>query len=248
MPRWLPRIVFIALIPAALVAQVQPDAPPSFQTVSVRPSVNGNIRMEFQYRSFTAPANTLVELIEAAYDVKNYEVSGGPDWVRTNRFAVRATTPYVGIAEMKRMLQTLLAERFQLQLERGPVTTAIYRLRTGTVLTLRPHLLSGARVPIGVRRGDYDADQRWDARSVTMRRLAEHISRYLGAPVVDETGLTGAFDFRVTFTQDDGLAKRASDPHSRTLFNALERQLGLTLAVDEGKVAGYLIRQAAQPR
>jgi hypothetical protein len=32
---------------------------------------------------------------------------------------------------------------------------------------------------------------------------------------VDETGLTGAFDFRVTFTQDDGLAKRASDSHSR---------------------------------
>jgi uncharacterized protein (TIGR03435 family) len=54
--------------------------------------------MEFQYRSFTAPANTLVELIEAAYDVKNYEVSGGPDWVRTSRFAIHATTPYVGIA------------------------------------------------------------------------------------------------------------------------------------------------------
>lgn len=67
-------------------------------------------------------------------------------------------------------------------------------------------------------------------------------------PVVDETGLAGAFDFRVTFTQDDGLAKRASDAHNRTRFNALERQLGLKLVADEAKVAGYVIRQAEQPR
>jgi uncharacterized protein (TIGR03435 family) len=238
---------FVIWTAAILFAQAQPDAPPRFQTVSIKPSVNGNIRIDFQYRSFTAPANTLVELIEAAYDVKDYEVFGGPGWVRTDRFAVHATTPYVGIARMKQMLQTLLAERFRLQLERETVTTTIYRLRGGTVGRLTPHPYPDPRVPIGLTRDDYDANQRWDARSVTMGRFAEHISRYLGAPVVDETGLTGAFDFRVTFSQDDALARQTSNPNSGTLFNAIEKQLGLSLAAETGPVPGYVIRRATKP-
>jgi bla regulator protein BlaR1 len=71
----------------------------------------------------------LHSLIQMAYNVMGFQVEGGPSWVRTDRYAIEATT--AGNAppdQMRAMLQSLLADRFKLTLRRETRTVPIYEL------------------------------------------------------------------------------------------------------------------------
>jgi len=239
MRRFAIAILVVASI-ATLPARTPQSDPATFETVSIETSTNGLIDTAFTRRRFTARTSTLVELIEQAYDVRGASVLGGPPWVRSDRFTVRATAARdVTLAELKQMLRALLAERFQLQIERGAVTTTIYRL-SATAATLKPARTNQAQ---GIRKSvDEDTGYRWDGRNVTMGELAQVLSDHLQAPVADETNLTGRYDFRFDFFQ----AGTAADPNARTIFTALA-DVGLALAAGTGQVSGYVIRDAARP-
>src|SRR5687768_17205781 len=52
---------------------------------------------------------TVAELIAYAFDVRDHQVSGGPDWVRTERYEVAARAGReVSQAELRAMVRTLL--------------------------------------------------------------------------------------------------------------------------------------------
>src|SRR5688572_14211249 len=232
--------ILIVVTIATLPAETPQSDPATFETVSIETSTNGLIDTAFTRRRFTARTSTLVELIEQAYDVPAASVLGGPPWLRSDRFTVRATAARdVTVDELKQMLRALLAERFQLQIERGAMTTTIYRL-SATAATLKPTRTKEAQ---GIRKSvDEDTGYRWDGRDVTMGELAQALSNHLQAPVTDETNLTGRYDFRFDFFQ----AGTAADPNARTIFTALE-EVGLALAAGSGEVSGYVIRHATRP-
>jgi uncharacterized protein (TIGR03435 family) len=240
---------FLATI-ATLVVLLATGAPaqrPTFQSVSIQPATTGQIGMRFGRGTFIARTSTLVELIEEAYGVRAEEILGGPAWVRTDRFTIRASTVTGATAdEMRLMLQSVLEDRFQLQLERGTVTATTYRLVLLDVVSrLKPVTRRNARMAINMDRDEY-AGYRWDARNATMSDLAAALSRHLRAPVEDDTSLAGAFDFRFAFSQD--VKSEAADPkYGRTIFTALETQVGLTLVADKGPVPGHVIRRAEKP-
>ena len=144
------------------------------------------------------------------------------------------------------MLQALLAERFQLQLEPGTSVATIYRLVVIDVISrLKPGTRRNARATIN-RTSDEYAGYLWDAKNATMGDLAEELSEHLRTPVVNDTQLTGAFDFRFNFSQD--VKNQAADPKfGRTIFTALESQVGLRLVADTGPVSGYVVRRASKP-
>lgn len=233
---------------------VRAQAPPShvltsFETVSIEPSTGGLIDVRFSPRNFTARTSTLVELIEQAYGVRSWEIFGGPDWVRVDRFTIRATTAAdVPREQMKLMLQALLADRFQLQIDRDSPTVSLYRLTAGTTRNLKPGAKPTERPVINATRHDDEASHRWEGRNATMGSLAVALSQHMRAPVVDDTKLTGNFDFRLEFARDDVFGNREPElTDTRTVFSALEKQLGLKLAGDKGPVSGYVIRRAAKP-
>ena len=79
--------ILVAILSASTLAQT-----PTFQSVSIQPATTGQIGIQFGRGSFIARTSTLIELIEEAYGFREEEIFGGPDWVRTDRFTIRATT------------------------------------------------------------------------------------------------------------------------------------------------------------
>ena len=122
--------LLLALVVTAFVAvpghAQQPAAGaaalPSFEAASIRPidPNQGNpIDLPFFPNRFVATTVTLSQLIEQAYGIQPREIVGGPDWVRIERFHVTATTGAdVSREQMRLMLQSLLADRFQLEIAR----------------------------------------------------------------------------------------------------------------------------------
>jgi uncharacterized protein (TIGR03435 family) len=127
------------------------------------------------------------ELIAAAYRVKDYQVSG-PRWIKSARFDVLAKLPdeAVGLAEPAKgaqiwlMGQTLLAERFGLELHRETRTVAACELVVdkggpkfhesgpdpGYNVTVRR-----GRAPDALSAGTGDAQGREDIRTVLREQL-----------------------------------------------------------------------------
>lgn len=97
-----------ALSPAELGRlAAQGGGPPSFPRFGIQTQPGGR---------FSAGTSTLKQLIVEAFEVKDYQIEGGPPWLTTDYFEITANagadaTP----ADVKAMLRTLLAERFGLR-------------------------------------------------------------------------------------------------------------------------------------
>jgi uncharacterized protein (TIGR03435 family) len=135
------------------------------------------------------------------------------------------------------MVQTLLADRFQLKFHRETRELPIYALvvaKNGAKL----HAVSAAGLGVGMGKG------RFNGRGADMPTLASVLSNELGRLVFDRTGLSGFYDFTLTFEPDD---TRAADTAGPSLFTALQEQLGLRLEPQKGPVETLVIDHAEKP-
>jgi uncharacterized protein (TIGR03435 family) len=72
---------------------------------------------------------------------------------------------------------------------------------------------------------------------VTMADFPAAIRIFLDRPVVDKTGITGTFDFRLRFAPDEnitGIPPNPDEPDLPSIFTALQEQLGLKLESTKG--------------
>jgi uncharacterized protein (TIGR03435 family) len=100
------------------------DRPASFEVASVKlnTSGSGNSSTHTSKSQILMENVTLRQTIETAFDVKDYSLSG-PPWLDSVRFDVVAKLPAgTEFSQVKPMLRTLLAERFQLSTHRKPRT------------------------------------------------------------------------------------------------------------------------------
>lgn len=241
----LPATIAAVLIVSAAAA-VRGQAP--FESVSITPSDGGLIDVQFFPNRVVARTVTLSELIEQAYGLQPWEVVDGPDWVRVDRFTITAVAGAdVGRDRMKLMLQSLLADRFQLQLARDTRTGAVYRLSARKVRGLKAARPNERSVITADLRDDAGfLSYHYQFRNTTMSTLARTLPQHLGAPVIDQTQLTGAFDFRTHFAYDDAFGHRL-DSDVPTIMNALEKQLGLTLVAGTAAVPVHVIVRVSRP-
>jgi uncharacterized protein (TIGR03435 family) len=89
-----------------------------------------------------------------------------------------------------------------------------------------------------------------------MTRIARELSVFAGRPVLNHTGLPGAFDFQLIWTPDQGgptvadkmkAAGNSLDSSGASFFPAVEEQLGLKLEPTRGQIEVLLIDRAEQP-
>src|SRR5262249_28828886 len=114
------RIAALACV-APLLVFAQQDAPPlTFEVASIKPSDLNRPGLPWRLGpdSFTGQVS-VKDLILFSYELEGYQIEGGPDWVRTERYdvqakAAKAATP----GQIKSMLRAMLAERFHLRLNR----------------------------------------------------------------------------------------------------------------------------------
>lgn len=186
---------------------------------------------------------TLKEIVAAAYAIprRDFErlIVGGPSWIGSDRFDVEARTEKPrSQAQLERMLQTMLAERFGLRTHRETRQLDGYALIA---------VAGGSRL----KAAEPDAPSRirtvgrvsLTATATPMARLAQLLTLQLGKPVADVTGLGGRYDFTLNWTAGPFEAgpfgplppvvqppsPPAAESTGPSIFTALEEQLGLRL-------------------
>ena len=126
-------LFFALTLPALAQLPAAPETRPTFEVASIRPdiSVRGRtiVRPPIGGR-FVATKVTLETLIELAYQAKSFEISGGPGWIRSDRYnvAAKSEAPDAAPEQLLLMLQTLLEDRFKLTVHRETKEMHVYAL------------------------------------------------------------------------------------------------------------------------
>jgi len=220
--------------------------------------------------SLNATNVSLKALIAMAYDLREFQISGGPAWVESDRWVIQAKgTTAEAEAEGPRpqnpqqrqlmrqqlgeRLRHLLAERFQLQIRREKKEAPVYALVTGKdghKMKAAEEAAGGPRQMIRMGRGEINGE------GIPMALLAENLARITGRPVLDKTGLNGPFIFKLEWTPEgnEGLplpGGAAPPPPASSggpsIFHALQEQLGLKLESQKGEVDALVIVKAEKP-
>ena len=231
---------------AGLLLAAQPAA---FDVASVKPNkdIRSRVSMTMSPGGILYTAVSLADCLQAAYGVKRYQVSG-PDWLRAERYDITAKTANpTGEEQIKAMLQTLIAERFQLQLHREKKELPTFALQAGRN---GPKLKPGDP---GSPRNMTGGPGALVFTSTSMQDLADFLSGLppIGRPVLDRTGLTGRFDFKLrlsaatgdTAVEETKVAVAGGEP---SIFTDALDELGLKLDGQKAMIDMLVVDRATK--
>jgi uncharacterized protein (TIGR03435 family) len=248
------QVVLLALF--YVQAQTPPAGPLTFEVVSIKPSapeVDG-MYMRPQPGGLRLEGATLKNLVEYAYDVRGFAISGGPAWVNSDRFDVDARvggslgTPQ----QIRERIKSLLSERFKLAVHTESKEQNVYYLIVGKNGPKFHEAKPDSRQMIR-RRG---ASITGEAAGIGM--LVLNLANALERPVLDKTGLTGRYDFKLEWSLDadrqpgsaagtGGEAPGPPEPSGPSLFAALREQLGLRLEAQKAPAETLVIDHVDHP-
>jgi uncharacterized protein (TIGR03435 family) len=213
----------------------------SFEVASITPCKPGTPANPGEHANmvqFTAPggrfratANSVRYLIEWAYDIQSSQLSGGPDWLSSDRYDIEAKAEGNPTeAEMKLMTQTLLEERFKLKLHHESKTMTAFVVSAGTSASKLTAPKSGEThmLQVAPKMGPDQKPVGFHAVGTryTLKQLTDTFARLLATPIIDKTGLSGEFDFAF----DIALDEQQSNPMDPTvLMGAMRDQLGFQI-------------------
>ncbi|HTA43067.1 MAG TPA: TIGR03435 family protein [Bryobacteraceae bacterium] len=235
----------------------QRNAPPEFDAASIKASKPGDIRgSTFQ---FVTPGGglevvnaTLKAIIETAYDSREFQISGGPAWIDSERYDITARSAFASaIPETRRKLRALLAQRFHLEVHRETKELPQYVLGVAGSGSKIAELTAAEEKP-GTANGIQASCGRMKGTRATTANLSTYLERQLRRPVVDRTGLSGKrYDFQIEWTPDPGSCAKPSDdadsPDGPSLFTALQETLGLKLEATKGPVEVIVVDRVDRP-
>jgi uncharacterized protein (TIGR03435 family) len=234
-------------------------------------SQNANIELHPGGR-ITATNVVLANLMRNVFNLQPYQLVNAPDWIETARFDIEAKADREYSAredapapELLAMLRNLLADRFQLVTHRDMREMPVYALvKAKADGTLGPQIRRStvdcegqAARALAARRGGGPADGgakpivrcrmsttagRIVGTGTTISELMRRLSPPLGRPVVDRTGLSGAFDLELQWSPE-----QTADTSGPSLFTAVQEQLGLKLESQRAPVEVLVIDKLEKP-
>ncbi|HVY94834.1 MAG TPA: TIGR03435 family protein [Bryobacteraceae bacterium] len=222
-------IVFLT----AMTAGAAPPGGPAFEVATVRQAGPGEPKAkEIPANMDTEPGHFLMRnvplwyAIQWAWDLKDYEIDA-PDWIRTEpkydivgQAASRASDD-----QMRLMLRNLLIDRFQMKVRQETRNLDVYVLTKGKG---EPKLQAPAgdeksSIAAGTPRGTTIF------KNQPLTRLALMLSRRLTKPTLDETGLTGTYDYTIDLAGLGYNGNPPDDPTAPSVFTTVQSDLGLRL-------------------
>lgn len=219
-------------------AQTATTEDPHFEVASIKPSSesHGPTLYNPTRERFVASNITAKGLIAYAYDVREFQISGGPRWLENDQYDIIAKPQGdVGGERIMAMVRNLLIERFSLKLHRESKELPVFALvaaKSGPKL----HVSAGEGLDVRGGHGHFTA------RGITMQMMAAQLaSRVLDRPVVDRTGLNGVFDVELEWAADD------NPDAGPSIFTAIQEQLGLRLEAQRAAVDVLVVDQVDRP-
>jgi uncharacterized protein (TIGR03435 family) len=231
-------IGLLALLAVSAAGQV-------FEVASVKPG-DQNVTewgINESNNGLTARNSPVRDLVLYAYDAKEYQLSGGPKWLDTMRYTIVAkledtakAPPHGNESDPRLMaaMRALLAERFQLAVHREKKDVPGYALVRG-------------KAGFQLRKVEGPAGSSWTMGAgkaafhhASLPELAEALAHILGRPVVDESGIEGAYDVTLEWAPD------GSTDGGPSIFAALQ-DVGLKLEARKVQVDLIVIDKAERP-
>jgi len=255
--RWMPILAFFWF---AIEPDVRAQPEPQFEVASIRPGsgfngVRGGCRgVDSVYTPgelVTAPPlgrcvitdGRLSHLIGIAYKLSMWSIKNAPDCViggdEQYTIQAKAEDPASTERQLLQMLQSLLADRFQLRFHRETKDMPGLALTVGKKgAKLRQTASADTGLSFGAQaKPDPGQPITVALRRYSMQKLVEFLSNMFLAPMVDETGLTGLYDINLSWDESAG----------PTLATALEEQLGLHLTPQKVPVSFFIFDSAQRP-
>ncbi len=209
-----------------------PTADPSFEVATINPSDPMDQSSGFHtngHRIFVEN-ETLATIVSIAYSIHPDQIVGAPAWFTKDNYDIHGVPDLPGQpswVQQKKMLQKLLADRFQLTFHRDKRELPVYTvtvLKSGSKLSPTksdPNSLADQTGNGGNNRQD------WAFTNSSIADFAQTMQFFLPRPIIDHTNLTGKYDFHLSWTPDT-IPNPAPDAPPG-LFTAVQEQLGLKL-------------------
>jgi uncharacterized protein (TIGR03435 family) len=237
------RLATCALLAFAAAASAA-DKTLAFEVASVKPthgdSPGGGIRAMPGGQTYLATGATLRLMIMLMYKVSDRQLAGGPSWMNFDRWDVNAKAERPSsLDQLHQMFQTLLADRFQLRFHTET------REMTAYVLTLDK---SGSKMKRNPSPEPFDfplkptGPGKFVPNHLDMKYFCWWLGQPLQAPVVNQTGLDGFYDFTLEVPPPENGRPDPSDT-----FAAMREQLGLKMEMRKAPVAVMVIDRAERP-
>lgn len=238
------RILALILLPFIAFGQTPRaavDSRPQFEVAAIRPAEASAQRrgIGFSGTQFTANGVSPRLLIEMAYEVQRFRLSGAPGWIDSELYTVQATWSEANTARFREMLQRMLEDRFHLVMRRESKEQNFSALLVRDQSKLQPTKTPGRS---GTRAYAEDRNVRSEFIATTMGRFAEILSGELNRFVVDETRLSGEFDFVLQTEREADEKNMFTTPLAPALGQA-----GLRLESRKGPVEFFTITSIARP-
>ena len=220
---------------------------PVYNSVSIKPakSASDMVMLGSSPDGLTANGATLQMLIQMAYGVADFQILGGPNWLTSERYDVGAKAGASAAGELQdivsqRMLQALLVNRFRLMVHRETKEFPVYALVTAK----GGPILKKSKPGIGLLIGQGQLI----SKGGSLGMLVDRLSRLLGRPILDKTGLTGNYDFTMRWEpESQAPIMSSSDSFGPSILTVLEEQIGLKLESQELPVDVLVIDRAEKP-
>ena len=244
---------------------------PDYDVASVKENKAGDHMMRIMNTpdGFSCTNIPLTTIIGIAYGVRQDLISGGPGWVNSTGFDVEAKVAGSDLEAFKKLsprqrfalLQSLLAERFQLKVHHETKVLPMYDLvvaKGGPKLKAAPPADQPPAAPPDATKDPGDAKPRgmmtmgpgmFKGEALPMKALANNLSSILEHTVVDKTGLPGDYDFDLKWTPEDTAptADNGAADSGASIFTAIQEQLGLKLQSTKGPVDTLVIDHVELP-
>jgi uncharacterized protein (TIGR03435 family) len=245
--------------PPAPVLPMAANVLPAFEVATIKPSnpdAPGKL-FTVRGRQVLTINTTLNDLITFAYGLHARQITGGAAWLETDKYDVTGQPDAPGLpntAQLRIMVQKLLAARFKLAFHRDKKELSVYALLVGNK---GPMLTKSAGDPNGLPSLLFRGLGVLPARNATMADLASVMqAAVLDRPVVDQTGLTDRYDFTLTWTPDETqfasmgvrVPPPTGDPSAAPgLFTAIQEQLGLKFESTKAPVDVIVVDHVERP-
>jgi uncharacterized protein (TIGR03435 family) len=243
---------------------------------------SGMMRLGLWGERFLVSGMTTQGLIREIFGIQDDQIIGQPRWLNSEMYDIQAKVESAEaerlnhlsfdqrLVEYRRMLQTLLVDRFRLAFHREFRDLPMFALVVAKKGTKIEEAKPGDTYPNGMKdlegegHGDVMRIQRGllVGQGIPISNLVEMLSQLgLGLVIVDKTGLTAKYDFTLQWTPDQGTPRfkgtdgspqpagssPLADSFGPSLFTAMEEQLGLKLEKQKGPVDVLVIDHIEKP-
>jgi uncharacterized protein (TIGR03435 family) len=254
-------VFFAVLLPGALAARAQDkpaqplipmarDADPAFEVAVIKPTDPDDRNQGFRLngRRIFIENNTMTSIICFAYSIQKTQIVNAPQWFDEQRWNIEGVPDTEGVPnwhQYRLMLQKLLSARFGLVMHRDKRELSVYAI---TIAKGGPKLEKSKSDPdaLSDQTGHgIGPAQYMKFTNDSMTGFAQFLQLMGDRPVLDQTNLSGRYDFTLLWTPNE--MRDTPTDAAPGLFTAVQEQLGLKLAAARAPTDVFVIDAVTRP-